>query len=144
MKKASSGINVNANLCMFSLIFSFMLYICQDLRIARAYTAETIQKKTYFSLISLSVYPRSRRGAEQTRQGEGRCSRPPKTALEGSYLTVNSSSENRTLRPRRIKACDRIPEKKYQLSLYVVCIHLNDFILRGQGFGRESISFRRL
>ena len=33
-------------------------------------------------------------------------------ALERSYLTENSSSENRILRPRRKKTPDRIPEKK--------------------------------
>ena len=40
-----------------------------------------------FSLVSLSVYPRSHRGAERIRQGEGRWSFPPKTALERSDLT---------------------------------------------------------
>ena len=70
------------------------------------------KKKAPFSLVSLSVYPRSRRGAERIRQGEGRWSRPPKTALERSYLTGNSSSENRILRPRRKKTPDRIPPSK--------------------------------
>ena len=37
---------------------------------------------------------------EWIRQGEGRWSRPPKTALIRSYLTENSSSANRILRPR--------------------------------------------
>ena len=45
MKKASSGKNVDANLKMFSLIFSFKLYIRQDPRIARAYTAQNTKKK---------------------------------------------------------------------------------------------------
>ena len=40
-----------------------------------------------FSLISLSIHPRSRRGAERLRQGEGRWSRPQKTALERSDFT---------------------------------------------------------
>ena len=61
------------------------------------------KNKAHFSLVSISVYPRSRRGAERIRQGEGRWSRPPKTALERSYLTENSSSENRMLRPKRRK-----------------------------------------
>ena len=34
-----------------------------------------------FSLVSLSIHPRSRRGAERIGQGEGRWSHPPKTAL---------------------------------------------------------------
>ena len=113
MKKASSGRNLDANfleitpinLEMLSLIYSFKLHIWQDSRIARAYTAQNT-KKTHFSLVSLSVYPRSRRGAERIRQGEGRRSRPPKTELERSYLTENSSSENHMLRTRREETPD--------------------------------------
>ena len=75
-----------------------------------------------FSLVSLGLRPRSRRCAERTRQGEGRWSRPPKPALERSYLTENSSSANRVLRPRRKKTPDRIPERKNDLiyRLYVL------------------------
>ena len=40
-----------------------------------------------FSLVSLSIHPRSRRGAKPIRQGEGRCSRPPEMALERSDFT---------------------------------------------------------
>ena len=65
-----------------------------------------------FSLASLGIRPRSRRGADRIRQGVGRLSRPPKTAFERSYLTENSSSANRILRPRRKKSPDRTPEKK--------------------------------
>ena len=43
-----------------------------------------------FSLVSLSIHPRSRRGAEGIRQGEGGWSRPPKTALERGDLTDKS------------------------------------------------------
>ena len=39
-------------------------------------------------------------------------SRPPETTLERSYLTENSSSENRILRPRRKETPDRIPPKR--------------------------------
>ena len=52
MKKASSGRNVDrcqfgndANLEMLSLIYSFMLHVCQDPRIVRAYTAQNAKKK---------------------------------------------------------------------------------------------------
>ena len=63
-----------------------------------------------FSLVSLGIPPHSRRYAEQTQQGEGRWSRPPKAALERSYSTKNSSSANRILSPRQEKAPDQIPE----------------------------------
>ena len=45
-----------------------------------------IQNFVHFSLVSLSVHPRSRRGAERIRQGKERWSRP-KPALERSDLT---------------------------------------------------------
>ena len=41
----------------------------------------------HFSLVSLRINPRERRGAERIRQGEGCWSRPPKTALGRSDLT---------------------------------------------------------
>ena len=46
-----------------------------------------IPKLYKYSHVSLSVYLRSRRGAERIRQGEGRWNLPPKTALERSDLT---------------------------------------------------------
>ena len=46
-----------------------------------------IPKLYKYSLVSLSVYLRPRRGAERIRQGEGRWNLPPKTALERSDLT---------------------------------------------------------
>ena len=48
-----------------------------------------IQFFARFSLVSHSIHPRSRRGDEPIRQGEGRWNRPPKTALDRSYLTEN-------------------------------------------------------
>ena len=65
-----------------------------------------------FSLVSLGIRPRSRRGAERTRQGEGRLSRPPEAALERSYSTENSSSANRILGRRQEKNPDQIPDTK--------------------------------
>ena len=120
---------------MLSLIYSFKLYICQDPRLARAYTAQ-IQETAHFSLVSLSIYPRSRRRAERIRQGEGRWSRPPKTALEPSYLTENSSSENRILRPRRKITPDRIPPKKNG--------HIYTYIYLGRFHERTTTSSDRL
>ena len=46
-----------------------------------------IQNFARFSLVSISIHPRSRRGAERIRQGEGRRSRPSDTALERSDLS---------------------------------------------------------
>ena len=65
---------------------------------------------------------RSRPGAERLRQGEGRLSRPPKTAFERSYSTGNSRSDNRILRPRRKKTPDRIPPPKNDHK-YIYIVH---------------------
>ena len=57
--------------------------------------------RLFFSLVSFSPRTRSRPDAEKIRQGEGRLSHPSKTAVERSYMTESSCSENRILRPRR-------------------------------------------
>ena len=87
MKKAPFGRNLNATLEMLSLD-SFV----QALHMPRSENSSVVYRPKYnnflhFSLVSLSPHPRSRRGAERIRQGEGRWSRPPKTALERSDLT---------------------------------------------------------
>ena len=46
---------------------------------SRKITSSKIQYFFNFSLVSLSIPPRSRRGAQRIRKGEGRWSRPPKT-----------------------------------------------------------------
>ena len=43
-----------------------------------------------FSLVSLGIRPRSRRGAERIRQGEGRLGGPPKTALERRFAGADA------------------------------------------------------
>ena len=73
-----------------------------------------------FSLVSLGIRPRSRRRAERTRQGEGRWSRPRKAALERGYLTENSSSVDRILRPRRKKL---LTEFLKQRMIICICIY---------------------
>ena len=86
--------------------------------------------RTYFSLVSPSPRTRSRPGVKRIRQAEGRLSRPPQTALERSYLTDNSSSENRILRPRRQKTPDRIPEKQNDHIDYQVYIYIHTSVIR--------------
>ena len=117
MKKCGEGgMRQFGNKC-FPIYTFFSAYICQAPRIARAYTVRRT-KFAHFSLVSLSPRTRSRPDAERIRQGEGRLSRPPKTALERSYLTEKCSSENRILRPRRKKTPDRIPPPKNIIYTY--------------------------
>ena len=97
-------------------------------KISRAHTAQKIQHKTNFSLVSLSVYPRSRRCAERIRQGEVRWSRHPKTALERSFLTEDSSSENRIFRRRREKTPHRILPKRMIIYIFMSCIFMCIYI----------------
>ena len=90
------------------------------------------QKKRTSRFLAQRVYPRSRRGAERIQQGEGRWSRPPKTALERSYLTDNSSSENRILRPRRRNTPDRIPPKKDDhIYIYMGAAVVSELLTQG-------------
>ena len=117
MKKASSGRNLYANLEIMPIWKCYPFFIRSSSTYAKIQESlgripPKIQKKTHFSLVSLSIYQRLRRGAERIRQGERRWSRLPKKALEGSYLTENSSSESRILRPSRKKTPDRIPPQK--------------------------------
>ena len=107
----------DANLEMLSLDF-----FVQALHVPRSTNSSGVyrpkyKKKTHFSLVSFSVYTRSRRGAERIREGEGRWSRPPKTALERSDLTENSSSENPIPTSRRKK--NSLPNKKENNDIYI-------------------------
>ena len=117
MKKTSTGRTLDANLemspswkCCPLFVRSSSIPMPRPMNSSGVYRPN--KKKARFSLVSISVYPRSRQGAERTRQSEGRWSCPLKTALERSYLTANSSSENCILRPRRQKASDRTPPQK--------------------------------
>ena len=79
-----------------------------------------------FSLVSLSVYPRSRRGAERIRQGERRRSLPPKTALERSDLTEKFQFQKSHAEAETKKTPDQIPvpSKKESFYIYVRSIHV--------------------
>ena len=90
-----------------------------------------------FSLVSLSIHPCSRRGAERIRQGEGRWSRPLKTALEQSDLTENSSSENRILRPRQ-KSSWQTPKKRKLSYIYHDVFLLSNYELQNLMFVLNS------
>ena len=72
-------------------------------RQAKQTNAQALDTSSNRNAREYGIRPSSRRCAERTRLGEGCWSRPPKTALERSYLTENSSSANRILRPRRKK-----------------------------------------
>ena len=98
--------------CFATCFFSFKLCICPDPRIARAYTAKNTKKKNaLLACLAQPTYPIPARCGTDT-AGRGACEPAPKTALERSYLTEKSSSENPILRPKRRKTPDRIPPKK--------------------------------
>ena len=73
----------------------------------------------HFSLVSLSVHPRLRQGAERIVQGEGRWSRPPKTALERSDLTEKLQFRESHTEAETKKTPDRIPPKRIIIYMYV-------------------------
>ena len=114
---ANLKINVFPCIRFFRESYAYM-HIYAKIQEKLGRTPPKIQKFAHFSLVSLSPRTRSRPDAERIRQGEGRLSRPPKTALERSCLIENSSSENRILRPRRKKTPDRIPQEKNDHMIY--------------------------
>ena len=76
MKKASSGRNLDANLEMLSLIYSFKLYICQDSRIAPAYTAQNTKKNALLACLAQRLSASTSRCGTDT-AGRGALEPPP-------------------------------------------------------------------
>ena len=79
-----------------------------------------------YNIFAISRSPRSAsaRVHVEVRNGYGRAegvgAAPLKTALERSYLTENSSSENRILKPRRKKSPERIlPKTNDHIYIYI-------------------------
>ena len=72
-----------------------------------------------FTLVSLSIHPRSRRGAERIGQGEGRSSRPSNTALERSNLTGKIQFQESHAETERTKTADQIPVPSKRESSYI-------------------------
>ena len=71
-----------------------------------------------FSLVSHGIHPRSRRGAERIRQGEGRWSRPPKTALEQSDLTEKFQFSFKPCRRQAKQTLESMPPQNSNVSNY--------------------------
>ena len=79
-----------------------------------------------FSLVSLGNRPRSRRCAKRTRQGEGLWSRPPKAALERSYIrpripvprTAYFGRDKKKLLTKSLT-----PKKDFHVDLYGSQVH---------------------
>ena len=80
----------------------------------------TVQNTIFarFSLVSLSIHPRSRRSAERIRQSEGRWSRPPNTALEQSDLTEKFQFRESHAEATTKTYPDQIPERRIIIYMY--------------------------
>ena len=74
---------------------------------------------SHFSLVSLSIRPRSPQAAERIRQGERRWSRPPKTALERSDLTEKFQFRQSHTEAETEKTPAQIPVPSKKKSLYI-------------------------
>ena len=72
-----------------------------------------------FSIVSFGIRPRSRRCSERTRQGEGRWSRPPKAALERSYIRPRIPVPRIAYFDRDKKTPDQIPDTKEGFYMYL-------------------------
>ena len=107
MKKASSGrirfqFGKDANLEMLSLIYYFKLYICQDPRTARAYTAQNTQKNALLACLAqrLSAFM-SRCGTDAA--GRGALEPPPEDGartklFDREFLFRGSHTEAETVK----------------------------------------------
>ena len=84
-----------------------------------------LQTFAHFSLDSLTLHPRSRRGAERIRQGKGRAS---ETALERSDLTEKFRfSESHTKAETKKLLTKSLPpqkQKSFYMYVYRVCMSL--------------------
>ena len=102
--------------------------ICQDPRVARAYSAQNTKKKSTPRLpCSASI-----RAHVEVRNGYGRARGVGAAPRSRRYLTEDSGSVNRILRPRQKETPDRIPEKKNDLI----------YMYKGSayfGWGREGV-----
>ena len=78
-----------------------------------------IHEKSHISIFSLRVYPHSRRGAERKRQGEGRWSFPPKTALKRSDLTKKFQCRYSLTEAERKESPDKIDVLSKRESFYM-------------------------
>ena len=76
-----------------------------------------------FSLVSLGTRPRSRRCAERTRKGEGRWIRPPKAALERSYIRPRYPVPRIEYFGRDKKTPDQIPDTKEGFYIYLYWVY---------------------
>ena len=75
-------------------------------------------------LVSLSLHPRSSRGAERIRQDKGRWSRPSKTALERSNLTEKFQFQESHAEAETKKTPGQIPvlsKKNHYIHLTYIC-----------------------
>ena len=95
-------------------IMSFQVFLYQPLHASRSEEKlESTVKNTKFrallAFVSLSLHLRSPRRAERIRQGKGRRSRRPKTALERSDLTENFQFRESHTEAETKKTPDQIP-----------------------------------
>ena len=85
---------------MLSLVYSFKLYICHDLRIARAYTAENTIKNALLACLTQRLFAfTSRRGTDTA--GRGALEPPPEDGartklFDGEFQFRESHTEAET------------------------------------------------
>ena len=78
------------------------------------------------SLVSIGIRPRSRRCAERTRQGEGRWSRPPKAALEQSYIRPRIQLCESHTSAETKKTPDQIPDTNEGFFIVLFTVEMRD------------------
>ena len=115
--------NVHLEIMSCRVLFYQPLHVHQD-RKSNSRAPLKTQKSAHFSLVSFSFYyPRSRRGVERIRQGEGRWSCPLKTAFERIDTTENFQFRESHTEAGTDKNADQIPvPSKSRTIVYILYV----------------------
>ena len=110
--RSQSGNDANwENKCVPMSFFVQALHMPRSKNSSGVYRSK-YKRNAHFSLVSISPRTRSRPGAERIRQGEGRLSRPPKTALARSDLTEKFMFRETHTEAETKKTPDQIKKQK--------------------------------
>ena len=96
-----------------------------------------IQFFAHFSLVSLSVHPRSRWVAERIRQGEGRWSRPPKDSARTKRFDREIPVPRIPYWGRDEKKSDQIPVPSKKIVIIYICMWREKVVKKRKGEERR-------
>ena len=110
-KKFRCQVGNDADLEMLSLPYSFKLYICQDPRIARAYTAQVTKNSALLACLAQRLSAFTSRCATDT-AGRGALEPPPEDGARTKLFDRELQFRESHTEAETKKTLDRMPEKK--------------------------------